>query len=320
MKRILLIATGGTIASRRSDNGLKPSLGVKEIIARIPEKAKICRLEGIDIMSVDSTNMNPARMAEIAEAIRDHYDDYDGFVVSHGTDTMAYTAAALTYMLKNLAKPVVLTGSQYPIEEKDTDAVDNLSDAIRFSCENLAGVYLTFGGLLIKGNCAVKIKTVSKDAFASINCEAVAGSDKAVVFTKPEVTGTFHIKTELCQDVFVVKLFPGIGTEIFDFLKNTYKGVIIEGFGSGGIPGENNDIVAKVHELVEAGLAVVITTQCLYDGINLATYEVGRKLDQTKIIIGAKLTTEALTMKLMWALANCGSVAEVKEYMVTRIS
>lgn len=328
MKRILLIATGGTIASSQSEDGLTPSIDVKQLLSYIPDVKNMCELEGISIMNVDSTNMNPSLMVQIAEAVAAHYEQYDGFVVSHGTDTMAYSSAALTYMLKNLRKPVVFTGSQLPIEAMYTDAKQNLSDAIRFACEDISGVFLAFDGRLISGVHAMKVKTRSNDAFASINFPAIATIkygkityDKALDYgnywgkMKQEAEGAFEIATNLCEDIFVLKMFPGIGPEIFDFIKGHYKGVIIESFGIGGIPNVDHDIVAKVHELVVSGAAVVITTQCTYEGIDLDIYEVGQKLAKQNAIIAGDMTTEALTMKLMWALGNFEEIRDVKAYM-----
>lgn len=330
MKKILLIATGGTIASAESEDGLAPSIDVKQLLSYIPEIDSICHLEGVSIMGVDSTNMNPALMVKIAEAVKEHYEEYDGFVISHGTDTMAYTAAAMTYMTQNLQKPVVITGSQIPIEALYTDAKKNLSDAIRFACEDIVGVYVAFDGSIISGVHAMKIKTRSADAFQSINFPVIAEIklgkityNQALTYgdhwdkLRVPATGEFTVTTKLCQEIFVLKIFPGIGPEIFDFIKEHYKGVIIESFGIGGIPNENHDIVSKVHELVEAGLAVVITTQCIYEGIDLDIYEVGQKLAKQNAIQAADMTTEALAMKLMWALGNCEQISDIKEYMET---
>ena len=330
MKKILLIATGGTIASSESEDGLTPSIDVKQLLSYIPEIESICHLEGVSVMSVDSTNMNPTLMVKIAEAVQEHYDEYDGFVVSHGTDTMAYTAAALTYMLNNLEKPVVLTGSQIPIEALYTDAKKNLSDAIRFACEDVVGVYVAFDGSIISGTHAMKVKTRSADAFKSINFPVIAEIklgrityNQALMYgdhwekIRPEVKGPFSVSTKLCPDIFVLKIFPGIGPQIFDLIKDHYKGVIIESFGIGGIPNVDHDIVSKVHELVEAGLAVVITTQCIYEGIDLDIYEVGQKLARQNVIVAADMTTESLVMKLMWALGNFEQVSDVKKYMET---
>lgn len=328
MKNILLIATGGTIASSESAEGLTPSIDVNKLLSYIPEIKSICHLDGISIMNVDSTNMNPSLMARIAQAVADNYNQYDGFVITHGTDTCGYSAAALSYMMTNLNKPVILTGSQIPIEALYTDAKKNLSDAIRFACDGINGVYVCFDGSLICGTHAMKVKTRSSDAFKSINFPVVAQIKLGKITHNQMLTlsghwdtltgtvnGDFAADTALCTDIIVLKIFPGIGTEIFDFIKDHYRGVVIESFGIGGIPGANNNIVEKIHELITAGISVVITTQCLYEGIDLSIYEVGQHLAKQNIITAADMTTEAVTMKLMWALAHFDSQTDIKEFM-----
>lgn len=333
MKKILLITTGGTIASKETVNGLAPSIDARQILSYIPGIEKICRLSGISIMSVDSTNMNPELMKKIAETIRDNYGGFDGFVVTHGTDTMGYTASALTYMLRFIDKPVVMTGSQTAICEPDTDAKKNLCDAIMFACEDVRGVFVAFGGKIIIGTHAVKLKTRSAEAFGSVNFPAIATieSEKVTYNSdveyssclkkfKEHVEHPLKVRTNLCGNIIIIKMFPGIEPDIFNFIKGRYKGVILESFGIGGIPNRGNDIVSKVHELTKAGIAVAVTTQCMYEGIDLDIYAVGRLLAKQKIIYAADMTTEALTMKLMWALGNYSDVADVKSFIETPIS
>lgn len=328
MKKILLIATGGTIASTQTQDGLIPSIDVNGLLSYIPDIKTVCELDGISIMSVDSTNMTPALIKSIAKTVADNYEHYDGFVVAHGTDTMAYSAAAVTYMLKNLSKPVVFTGSQIPIETIYTDAKKNLSDAIRFACEKISGVYVVFDGMVINGTHAMKVKTRSADAFRSINYPVIAHIkhgrityNEILDFSeyknelKKETKNGLILDTDMCQDIMVLKVFPGMKTGIFDYIKDNYKGVIIESFGIGGIPNESHNIAEKVHDLIQAGVAVVITTQCIYEGIDLSVYEVGQTLAKLNVIMSGDMTTEALTMKLMWALAHYDNVADVKEYI-----
>lgn len=330
MKKVLLIATGGTIASSETEQGLTPSIDAQQILSYIPEIEQICHLTGISIMSVDSTNMNPKLMIKIAETIYDKYEEYDGFVVTHGTDTMGYTAAALTYMLQNIKKPVVVTGSQIAIEALYTDAKKNLSDAIRFASEDFSGIFVAFDGKIINGTHAVKVKTRSTDSFESINFPTVAdiklgritynsalSHDDHWEKFKTHILKPFKLKTDFCEDIFILKIYPGIKPDIFDYIKEHYKGVIIESFGIGGIPNNDFDIVSKIQELITAGIAVVITTQCLYEGIDLGIYAVGQMLAKHKIIYAGDMTTEAITMKLMWALGNCKDIASIKTFIET---
>ena len=167
MKRILLIATGGTIASRpTAAGGLAPALTSAELLACVPELAEVCHIDALQLYNLDSTNIGPDQWIGMVHAVRDHYDAYDGFVITHGTDTMAYTAAALAYMIQRSAKPVVLTGSQKSIYNRDTDARNNLYRAVLYACHPAAwGVQLVFDGKVILGTRARKIRTKSFNAF-----------------------------------------------------------------------------------------------------------------------------------------------------------
>ena len=331
MKHILLISTGGTIACTESTHGLTPAINAEKLLTYIPEIKLICSLTAISIMNIDSTNMTPERMGKIAEAIQHHFHEYDGFVITHGTDTMAYTSAALSCMMQNLSKPVILTGSQIAMELPGTDATKNLSDAIRFACEELSGVYIAFDGILIDGLHAMKVKTKSLDAFKSMNYPVVAEIRNCVITyfidqkSSNQNNMQLFVSTNLCTDVMVLKLFPGMKIVIFDFIKKHYKGIIIESFGIGGVPGDilgtdantnsSMNLISKVHQLATAGISVVITTQCLYEGIDLGIYEVGQNLANEYIISAPPLPTEALTMKLMWALGNHSDLKDIKDYM-----
>ncbi len=327
MKKILLIATGGTIASSEKGNGLAPSYDANALLKPIPEIHDLCSITGKLIMNIDSTNMHPRFWVDIAKTIYDHYHDYDGFVVTHGTDTMAYTAAGLSYMLQNIKKPVVLTGSQFSIEAVGTDAKQNIGDAIRFSLEDIAGVFIAFDGKIINGTRAMKIKTKSLDAFISVNYPYIANIKHGKINYNTYVSKETYVNTgkefifhsSLCTDVFVLKLFPGMDPKIFDYVKKEYKGIVIESFGIGGIPFENYNITGKVKELVDAGVAVVVTTQCLEEGIDLNVYEVGKELAKNQIIYAEDMNTEAIVAKLMLSLGKSNNINEVKKIMETPI-
>lgn len=327
MKKILLIATGGTIASSEGEHGLTPSFDVEELLAFIPEIKDMCDVTGKLIMNIDSTNMNPHLMVQIAETIYNSYHEYDGFVVTHGTDTMGYTSAALSYMLQNIKKPVVVTGSQIAIGALYTDAKKNISDAIRFSIEGMPGIFVAFDGKIINGTRAKKVRTRSMNAFESVNYPYVAQIKLGEIIYNKDVhdilfvdaSRPFKLQTSLCTDVFLLKLYPGIKPEIFDYLKKKYKGVIIESFGIGGIPCKDHNIVAKVKEFIDAGLVVVITTQCLEEGIELGIYEVGQELAKNAIICARDMNTEAAVMKLMWVLGNFDNFDDIKYYFETPV-
>ena len=170
MKQILMIGTGGTIASGKTAEGLMPELTSEQLLAFVPAVSALCRVECLQLLSLDSTNLGPAHWLQIAGAIRARYDRYDGFVISHGTDTMAYTAAALSYLIQGTAKPIILTGAQKPISFDSTDSKVNLTDAFLCACsDTLHGVMIVFNGKVIQGTRACKTRSKSYEAFSSIN-------------------------------------------------------------------------------------------------------------------------------------------------------
>jgi len=323
MKKILLLATGGTIASLEGKDGLVPGLAPIELLNYSQNASLSADVTCEIIMNRDSTNMQPEHWVEMVYKIAEKYDQYDGFVITHGTDTLGYTSSALSYMLQGLSKPVVVTGSQVPISFKKTDAIKNLNDAICFACENVGGVYVVFDGRVIIGTRAVKMRTKSFDAFESINHPYVAQikDNKVTYYWKPKPTfESLKVDVSLCPDVFVLTLHPGTKPEIFNCLKGLYKGIIIESYGNGGVPFEERSLLPKIKELTEAGIAVLISTQCLEEGGDLFLYEVGRKVSQYNVIVSGDMNKEAIVTKLMWALGKSEDIHEVKAIMETSIA
>ncbi|MDR6227275.1 asparaginase [Desmospora profundinema] len=323
MKKLLLLTTGGTIASVDGKDGLAPGMTAADLLGYLPQ-SRDYDMEHQTLMNIDSTNMQPELWAQIAETIAESYHRYDGFVITHGTDTMAYTSAALSYMLQNGTKPIVITGSQVPIHYDKTDAKKNILDAARFACEDIGGVYMVFDGRVIQGTRAVKMRTKSYDAFESINHPYVAFIHQSEVHYHKRIPSTekkeLKLDTSLCPDVFVMKLYPGTKPELFDCIKGLYKGVIIESYGNGGIPFEKRDLLPKLKEMIASEMAVVITTQCLEEGEDLFLYEVGRKVAQNLIILSRDMNTEAMVAKLMWTLGKTNDLQEVKRIMETPIA
>lgn len=331
MKNILILATGGTIVCSDLGQGLRPHYTVEDLLRFIQPAQENRRVIGRTIMNTDSSNMTPDRWLVIAQTIFAEYRNYDGFVVTHGTDTMAYTGAALTYILQGLNKPVVLTGSQYSMADSKTDAVQNLNDSLLLASEEIAGVFIVFDGKVINGTRAIKVKTRSYDAFESVNFPLVAeikhnriNYSRAVkpIFAKTLQTansGLPQLVTDLEERLLVLKLFPGLHPNIFEYIRDNCKGVIIESYGTGGIATEVMDLAGKVAELTEAGVVVAITTQCLKEGVDLQIYEVGRRLPLDKIIYAGDMNTEALVPKLMWAMARSSEFEEIKRLVETPI-
>lgn len=322
MKKILLLATGGTIAAVSNGNGLAPAMPPDAMLDYIPYQGSLYEVDCRMLMQLDSSSMQPEDWPRMAEAVHRHYHEYDGFVITHGTDTMSYTAAALSYMLQHLGKPVVLTGSQLPLSFTPTDAKKNMADALLFACEPVGGVFVVFDGKVIQGTRAVKWRTRSRDAFRSINSPYVAFVDGGKVayggaFKHSPSRESFRLDTALCPDVSLVKLHPGTKPLLFDFLKEHYKGVVIEVFGLGGVPASGRSVVPKINELIEAGIAVAVRTQCLEEDTDLTVYEVGRLAAGQSVIMTKDMTTEATVAKLMWALGHTNNPSEVKRFMET---
>lgn len=310
MKRVLVIATGGTIASAEEGSGLAPALTGEQLVAFVPEVAQICHVEVSQVMNVDSTNMRPEGWLAIAGEVRRSYDDFDGFVVLHGTDTLAYTAAGLSYLVQGSPKPVVLTGSQLPMGDPDTDGKRNLFDAVRVACDDAAaGVMVAFGGKVISGTAARKVRTRSLEAFDSLNvpdlgCVRDGRVEWADGAEAGDVTSGVRFYDALNPRVAVLKITPGMDALVVDALRPACDALVVEAFGLGGIP-EYDGITDTLLAWVDAGKTLVMTTQCPYEGADLSVYEVGRAFcDRPGVLMGGSATTEALLAKTMWALAQ----------------
>ncbi len=308
MKRILLLATGGTIASRNLGEGLTPALTAEELLTDVPEIRALCEVETEQVSNLDSTNMRPENWVALAARVREVYDAYDGFVITHGTDTMAYAAASLYYLLQNTRKPVVLTGSQVSIFERDSDARENLIGAFRYACDKDAcGVRLFFDGKVICGTRARKTRTRSYNAFSSVDYPeiAVVRGGRVQYYIKGDVTGEERFFASLDSSVMLVKLTPGMDTGIFDYAAEHVRAVVIESFGIGGIPHyETGDIGEKIGMLLSHGVRVVIATQVAHEGSDMGTYRVGQRIKERYDLPEAyEMTTEAVLAKTMWTLA-----------------
>ena len=315
MKRICLIATGGTIVSKDRGNGLEPDLTPQELLSYVPELEEIAQLEVKELYQLDSTNITQEHWIGIARCIRPEYEKYDGFVIIHGTDTMAYTAAALSYLIQNSAKPVILTGSQKSIYQRDTDARRNLIDAVRFAADSRShGVYIVFDGKAILGTRARKTRTRSYNAFSSINCPeaALIEEHRIIRYFEPELTGKVEFYEKLNNRVLRVRPYPGISPEILRLTKGSYDGLVIECFGMSGIPSYGGFDTALT-EWAAAGKTVVATTQVPHEGSDMSVYQVGKSLMDCGILEAFDMTPEAVLAKLMWVLGNAGSQEEIAE-------
>ena len=307
MKKLTLLATGGTIASGPTERGLKPQLTARELAGRLPARERqalaVCR----DVFHLDSSNIQPEEWRALARAADQALGESDGVVITHGTDTMAYTAAALSYMLRGPHKPVILTGSQLPLDAPMSDAPVNLSCAIAACQMDVGGVYIAFNRKLISGVRAVKTRTTSFDAFDSVNAPLAGYADaEGVRFTNPQrETGAYRLMDGLDPRVFLLKLMPGTHPDVLEYAAGAgYRGVVIEAFGLGGLHYIRRNLVDKLTMLARRGIITLVVSQCLYEQVDFSIYEVGNQLLSRHVLSGRDMTTEAAVTKMMWALAQ----------------
>ena len=322
-KHILLLTTGGTIASVPGGDGLQPADA--GVFGREMEQLRTYYdITVRELICLDSSNIRPAEWQLIAEGIWNNRHGFDGIVVSHGTDTMGYTASAVTFMLPNMDVPVVFTGSQLPLADMLSDGPDNLRTAFAMAASGHPGIFLAFDRKVMLGCRAVKVRASGFSAFESINARYTAlvsnaglSVDRALL---PVSNGAPQLKTAISDDVFLLKLTPGLSPKIFDALAQMgYKGIVIEAFGLGGINILNEGLDA-IRRVLDRGINVVVTSQCLYDSANLGVYQVGTKLLDLGVIQGRDMTSEAAMTKLMWAIGQGMDNAAIKNLFATNLA
>lgn len=301
-----MIGTGGTIASEESPDGLAPKLDPQQLLAFVPGIERLCRIECAQPFHLDSSNIRPVQWLALKQCLQENYEKYDGFVICHGTDTMAYTAAALTYLVQGAKKPIVLTGAQRPIWVDSTDSKQNLQDAFIYACEGGGGVQIVFNGKVIAGARARKTFSKSFHAFSSVNYPDLAAvrDGRVTQYIRIPSMDSCKFADTINANVGLLKLIPGVDAEVTRFMLHKYDGLVIEGFGVGGLP-EYNDLYDAVRCGVEQGKIIVMSTQVPNEGSDLAVYHVGGRLKNTLRLLEAyDMTTEAAVTKLMWILGR----------------
>lgn len=306
-RKILMIGTGGTISAVPTEEGLVPELTAQELIRIMPEIKKICYVDCLQLLNLDSTNMHPRHWQLIAETIKKYYEEYEGFVITHGTDTMAYTAAALSYLIRNSQKPIVLTGAQLPIMEEGSDARRNILDAFLYAADpDSHYVRIVFNGSVISGTRARKNFSKSFAAFESINFPEVARvqSMRLTRFIPDTYIGETEFAGNLDSSVTILKLVPGLSNDVMKYVIDRHDGLIIESFGVGGLP-EYSDFYEQIRHAVEKGKLIVMTTQVPNEGSDLSVYQTGKVLkEQFDVLEAHDMTSEAAYAKLMWILGQ----------------
>lgn len=308
MRNILMLFTGGTIASVKTDKGLEPVLNAEQVLSYLPDMSTDIQLDTIQICKLDSTNMNYEVWLQLVEAIERNYDKYDGFVICHGTDTMAYTAAALSYLIQNSEKPIVLTGSQQPIQMEITDAKKNLHDSITYAADAASqGVCVIFDGKVIAGTRAKKTRSFSNKAFSSINFPYIASIQhgKTIRYIPAEKNQqAVRFYHQMDSKVFVLKITPGMQPALLKAIFEEYDCIIVESFGVGGMPDSiMEDFCQLMQQYREGSKVVIMTTQVTYEGSNVSVYEVGLKLKGNFPYLEAyDMNFEAVVAKIMWIM------------------
>jgi L-asparaginase len=311
MPKVLILHTGGTLMMRGGDpSPLAPDVYTSDLFAELPVLRKVAEIESRILFNLDSSNMQPHHWVELAAAVHASLPKYDGVVVVHGTDTMAYTASALAFLLPGIDRPVVLTGAQRPLVEVRTDARANLVDACMLATMPIAEVGIAFGSKLLRGCRSSKLDAWGMNAFASPSCAPLAELGVTVEVAPhvlpPRASTPFDPRIE--PRVLAVRAFPGLDPRLLiGALRVDVKGIVLEAFGAGNVPHLENSLVPVIEEATRRDIPVVIVSQCARGAVDLSRYEGGSAAAKAGAIGAGTMTSEAAVTKLMVALGRAGA-------------
>ncbi len=317
--RVLIVTTGGTITMLRGrDSCLYPCEDAGKLLEKVPELSLLADIDILPLVNVDSSNFTPDLWLIIARAIFQRIKEYDGFVVTHGTDTLCYTSAALSFALQELNKPVVITGSQVPLEEIGSDGRNNLINAVRVAISDLAEVAVVFGSLVIRGTRAKKTSVFDMQAFISVNdvpLGTIGLSIKFSDFARRRSRKKPLLRAFLNQNVALLPVYPGLKPEVIDYLALTHDGIVLEGYGAGNIPTGEKSLIPAITTAVARNVPVVVCTQCIVGSTEMELYQVGRAALEAGAIPAMDMTPEATLVKLMWVLGQSNDISAIDSMM-----
>ncbi len=324
---ILLLYSGGTIGMRQNakTSALEPYFDVDDLVRYTKSLTKVISIDTRTITNIDSTNMQPHHWMNIAQVVQQEYDNYDGFVVAHGTDTMAYTASALSFSLGNLGKPIVLTGAQVPPDILGSDSGSNLIHACQVATMDFAEVAIVFGTKILRGNRSLKVSESERNAFLS-----PIFPDLGSIRLRPELNpmnakrrhnSPLEMHNNFVGNVAVVKCVPGMSPKIIEsIVASGIDGLILESFGPGNVPSKENSLLPPIKATLEKNIPVLIATQCIYGATRMYLYDVGQKAIKLGVIPTGDMTPEAAYVKLKWALAQSKKITDISVIFSTDIA
>jgi L-asparaginase len=317
--KVLLVTTGGTITMLRGETGsFVPCKDAERLIDKIPELSQLADIDILPLENVDSSNLYPELWTNLAQAIFHRMKEYDGFVVTHGTDTLCYTSAALSFMLQELNKPVILTGAQIPLEEVGSDGRANLINAFRAAISEIAEVAVVFGSYIIRGTRAKKTSVFEMQAFTSVNeipLGTIGLSIKYSDFARCRSRKKPLLRSFLNPNVAKLSIFPGLRPEIVDYMADKHDGLILEGYGAGNLPNERYSLIPVIKRATEKNVPIVVCTQCIVGSTEMELYQVGRAALEAGAIPAMDMTPETSLVKLMWVLGQTDDLDTVDSMM-----